>query len=164
MRVEQRPWIKIAAEGGSLKPDSPYTGKIHLENSGKTPAKNMRVDFSIDEMDSGDEPRLDYPTPHYIGTTGIVYPNTTVDFDISMYEPGHMDGAFHKLSQPEIDMLLQHKRYLVIYGKAGYTDFFKVNHWTHMCQFVIVHSQQIGTITYTVNAKACTDYGDTDNN
>jgi hypothetical protein len=51
---------------------------------------------------------------------------------------------------------------LVIYVKASYTDFFRVQHWTHFCTWIA--NDTVSKEPRKYNVGACTTYNDTDDN
>jgi hypothetical protein len=145
-RKDQRPWVRVWIDVDSIQRDSANISVMHhWLNSGKTPAKNVDVEFSIERVVNGYEPMLSDDHRYGRLTAGVGFPNHQLDVHLFA----------HDFVPTEADDFLATKIFFVVYGIATYTDVYGTRHWTKFCQ-PIIHPP--GDFTY----KKCTDYSDTD--
>jgi hypothetical protein len=147
MKKEQRPWMQVLA---AAQADEGTTVQItsYANNTGKSPAKSLDIEYYIEEVKNGLEPKLDKASRVGRSTTGVFYPNgpTQSNFEYDLLKAGSDDFK-------------EARMFLVIYGHITYTDVFRTEHWADFCGFI--NSPKYKGL---VGAKKCTSYNDTDNN
>jgi hypothetical protein len=161
MRKDERPWIEITFNTGAFQANAPVSGVMHVVNNGKTPARAIRADIVVERVKNGEEPRLDYPTPHTRFTTGLLFPKTPADSPYFRLRTSSNGTSVEEdpLTESEFDDLQHSRIFFVVYATVSYADFFGTKHWTRMCAFSAL-SNVVGTAT----AQKCTDSGDVDTN
>lgn len=163
MRKDQRPWLKIinaTPDNIVLTEGQTALGSIQVLNSGKTPAKDVHLEVTMQKLRSDEIPSPDWGRPHVIASTGTVFPNVTskpLAFGLGKEEINA--SGFTAITQDDVQQFDTGKVYFVVYGKAIYTDFFGTDHWTHFCVYRVN-----GNIDVSVPARPCTQYNDVDNN
>ena len=150
-RKEQRPWIVVHTGRGQPKSgwpekSSPVEFLLHVINTGKTPAKNLHAAFFIESVKNGNHPLFNKSSSLAQTGTGVLYPNIPTD-----------DPVFYTFLQSDWDDLREGGSFVIIYGRASYTDVFQRQHWTDFCEFTAMVSGG-----YT--SQSCTEYSNTDNN
>ncbi len=164
MRKDQRPWIKVSFTSPPLQALAPIGGKLHLTNNGKTPARGIvRGDFVVETVKNGEQPKLDYPRPHTVFTTGMIMPSeTSQDIPVQRVRSAASNGVENDpMMASEFDDFNRVKIFFVVYGTVHYADFFGADHWTKFCTVVLPSNPPPNT---TMSGKPCTDYADVDSN
>jgi hypothetical protein len=162
MRKDQRPWVKVAFEIGTVTAQSPIIGVAHIVNGGKTPARDLRGEIVIERVKNGEEPTFGYPNPHSEFTTGTLFPNeapANVPIQRVRYINNGPATEDDILTQTEFEDFRKTRVFFVIYGTVFYKDFFGIGHWTKQCAF-FAPVDVPGQFT----AQKCTNYSDIDNN
>ena len=156
LEVDQRPWIRISEEVkpfDEAKPEEIYV-RFHLLNSGKTPATHFDARFFVEKVQNGKEPILSEAHFESGFSMGAMFPAEPEDIVREMY----------RLTPTELEDYKSGKVFFVIYTKATYTDFFKIDHWTKRCAFISLVDKMDPSV-HSFSAKRCTDdYNDIDNN
>jgi hypothetical protein len=171
MRIDERPWMKITADFLPIQAFSPDIAKLHVFNTGKTPASRISVKMAVETVENGRNPKLDFGWPIDVMTTGVVFPNTqTEDLpirrekspfrDLTLQGPGPAEPD--PITQEEMIRFGDNKIFFVVYARIEYFDSSNVQHWTNFCAFK-GHAQ--GTVTtQTVSAQDCTNFNAVDSN
>jgi len=161
MRQDQRAWIKLTSpEPLGTGAGYPIEAKIHMLNTGKTPALDYIGESIIKVFPINRETVFDYTNPdHGHSTGGILYPSDPRDMEAAMYAK----EAWARTPQPdklllsaqELGAFTAGKSYIVVYSRVTYYDIFGVKHWTHFCNW---------TSYKPAPAKKCSEYNRVDNN
>lgn len=173
MRLDQRAWVTSTTKTPVLQDEGPIFQQFRLTNTGKTPAKNLRVEADIEVVPSRASPRLSYLAgPHTVIVLGILYPNTPMDVTVDRRQQGYsyLDKPY-LLSHSEYLSLLDGTSYVATYMLISYDDVFKVRHWQQLCVWNPVADPSTlprtegkgGMVIETrFNALACSKYNDAD--
>jgi cell division protein FtsL len=173
MRQDQRAWIIFNPSPPVVTDDGPFFQQFQVVNTGKTPAKIVRIDADIEVVNSGSSPRLKYKKPHPALVTGALYPNIPAVLTIDRRQINQTTGQ-------EEPSFLKHKEWLSLQDGDSYTatyllvtyrDAFKVKHWQKLCTWkvhAVVKPDFQGGGGFVAeryfNAAKCAAYNDTDNN
>ncbi len=152
MKKDQRPWMKVRTQilAPIPKQGTAVTLGVTVANTGKTPAKGVDAKFYIEKVRNGEEPQLSNAAQVASYTTGVLFPN---EFN----PPSPISYPF--LNKSEFEDFKEARLFLVIYGRAGYKDFFGTSHWTDFCEFAGNPGKPAA-----YSARKCTDYSNTDDN
>ena len=160
MRKDQRPWIRVSFDPAPMQVLGPIGGTVHLINNGKTPAKGVWAEMTIERIKNGEQPKLDYPKPYTRLYEGILFPNDPQTVWINRVRSvSGISVEPDPLTESEADDFKKVAVFFVVYGTVHYTDFFRSDHWTKFCEAILPPNTP-GTATF----KPCADYGDVDSN
>jgi len=130
-RLDQRAWVADVGMTGKAEVDKPYMVKITVKNTGKTFAKNLTSIVASESKQIAD-PDPDFNAVIGKGTSStnsvaLVPPNGGFDqlFDIPQ------DG--HRMTDTDIEGFKNPTVVVLIFGKIGYQDIFRCEHWTTFC-------------------------------
>ncbi len=129
LEVDQRAWLGVSGPVVSFPPDKPWSGRVDVSNTGKSPAINMtgrlgwksvlqgatftRKDITENEMVTSSQHAVIYPGEHIPVTTE----NTVVN-----------------KRQPEAAAFIGSSVLVpYVFGEIGYNDIFRKPHWLHFC-------------------------------
>lgn len=170
MRTDERAWI-LFSQGPliSFPKDEnavatmPVIEQVEVGNKGKTPARAVYNEWVMEYVINGDSPDFVYTNRmRTFESTGMLPPNEFHHADVK-FETGtsgnSRDAAFRYLTVGEYRDLVGGKAYMVVYGRSNYIDIFGTKHWLNYCNFFLPPN-----VIAAANAKACTDYNDTDHN
>jgi hypothetical protein len=154
--IDERAWIKVASNIPAqqvIKEGTPIEGNVILENTGKSFAKQLYVDFCIVVVKNNQAPDFVYTIPHAQNRIQILQPNDATTFLVRASETPTSEPEV--LTKSQVDDLLNGRAYLAIYGEGQYKDIFGELHWFRNCGWQTYYSQG----NYT--AFKCTTYNDT---
>jgi len=138
-------------------------------NNGKTPATDIDGHFSIETVQNGVQPRLDYNGRGVVATVGTLFPNDPKPIPIVRQRNLPMEGITvigdipavdDPLTPEEIQSVDNVAIFFVTYGTVSYKDFFGTKHETKFCAFW----RTPANIGLAVSARKCTDYNRIDTN
>jgi hypothetical protein len=169
MRQDQRAWMRLQIGMPQYIRDA--TGMVQLPvhvaifNTGKTPARNILTEVVIAMVKNGEPPVFTYKdVPRARDTTGSMWQGDSYGFDTHLLERDSSGKTkARNLSAAEYQELVHTKKWIAVYGKISYVDVFGVNHWTTSCIYSLPPLPPT-TEFVLVDAKTCTDYGNTDTN
>jgi hypothetical protein len=163
MRKDERPWVKLTFDGFVAQANAPIGGTFHIVNIGKTVAKNLLGSFTIEKVQNGEQPTLDFGRAWNGMSSGALFPNDpAVQFLTKQQAVHHPSGDTYEpdiLNQADFDDFNNGKIFFVAYAYLPYSDFSHIQHWTKYCTFLLP-AQKTGTAT----ARSCTDYNNVDDN
>lgn len=125
MRLDQRAWIVWKAIEGKPELDKPWTLKTYFTNSGKTPAKNVRVNCIVDH--AKDESALDFNKIAPETRPAIIAPNDPTTY--CELNPLKID----KVHQEVLNIFSSKQEIIFFYGFVTYDDIFRREHWLTFC-------------------------------
>ena len=152
-RLDQRAWV--AAEAITALPNTFVAGQtafleILFRNTGRTPAKNVRIATIHEATRRGSPPPFQYSAP---SRYGLMAPNGTAF--------NHIPVAFNPLTlaplpldDRSIQQLTSGDETLYIHGELTYDDIFGQQHWTTYCYF-------LSNLPGPVAPAACPEHNDT---
>lgn len=161
MRKDQRPWVSVDVKVPSLKASQPVLADITFVNSGKSPARRVYADIVIKFVKNGVPPTIDYETQRLFMQTGVIYPNAPMETAYAMAEPHQT--VEHIATPEEVDSFYKGESLMLTYGRVTYTDFFRIQHWSHFCTWTAGASASPNIIS-RFSARPCTEYVDLDDN
>jgi hypothetical protein len=143
MRKDQRAWV--AAVTGVPETPSSGTGRllkipIEIKNTGKTSARDVKVEVVARIVKNGDDPHCEYGN-QVVGTsraTKVFLPNAprTLYGVILSAPPNEKTPAQARVVSPdEIQQLTDGREFFIVYGRVSYRDIFNQQHWTHFCSW-----------------------------
>jgi hypothetical protein len=163
MRQDQRAWISL-----SMREEMQYTAgqsvttNVQLLNTGKTPARHIRIETGLQKLATQDAPDLTFgsKTAQAYGTVGAVFPNQPpipIPAQWMLPTKDHKEPLVGIISNQDIQDLRAGKIYFVVYARVKYTDIFGIERTTRFCQFETTPLKSI-----SVNARTCTDFNGVD--
>lgn len=168
-RTAQRALINIPVPpigASAVKEGEPIIVKVQFVNTGNTSARKIQMDVAIDKVKNGDDPTFDYTWDHAHGTTGLLLKGESVELEGHRYVRQHTTTSPNAtdlpLSHDEEQEFANNRIFFVVYARVRYLDIFGVQHWTKRCESMV--PQPPPGSNWSVSARKCTDYGDTDNN
>ena len=118
----ERPWVGPRTVGAEqIAPNHPITAWVVIENTGRSPAREMRVHFQGDILAAGIMP----PKPDVSQRP----PKALFSGIPDWYHPFHQ----HHLSQANFDGIVAGKRVAWIIGRVEYRDTRNDPHFTDVC-------------------------------
>jgi hypothetical protein len=161
MQIDQRAWIYVMVANVPKTPvvNEEFNAFIQYSNTGKTPAKKMRLYYRMENVRNGESPDFEYSArPAMVTTAGSMLPNAPNTITVPLYQ----DIAKYeskKLTVADVEDLLAGKTFIAIHGRAEYMDIFGNSHWSKFCIWKAYCDP--GKM---VTARSCSDYNDTDDN
>ena len=147
MRKQQRAWLSIKATRPTYKIGDAPTTSIAIENIGNTPATNIALNFYIEVVAEGSQPRFDEKIMHTSGISGVIAPKDRIDLVTSRHKVTSSDPD--PLIESEKTALDDGKAWIAIHGGAAYDDVFKVRHKVNFCAWIAYRSD------VTIHAAEC---------
>jgi hypothetical protein len=147
MKLDQRAWISIEDIKGELEPGKEYKVTFVMRNTGKTPAKHLRVNQEFNPVRKGNNVEFFYTDP-WTRAAGIVSPNAVIKQDLF---------ATHgqPLTPEAYEAIMQGDPVVYLYGTVTYDDIFSHHHFLDFCfQIEVKHSHWYYEI--------CTEHNETD--
>jgi hypothetical protein len=167
IHVDQRPWMKFvnADKIVPLSRNTTAMGAAQVSNPGKTPARNVRIEIAVEKVKNGEQPTMSLGSNDVVSTSGLAYPDETEPAQgIQFGVRGDTNKPFDFIPLgDDYDRWTKGELFYVVYGRISYSDFFRVEHWTHYCVFV-ASPPPPGHPPYTFTAQRCTEYNDVDDN
>lgn len=125
MRLDQRAWVVWKAIEGVPELDKTWTLKAYFTNSGKTPAKNVRVNCSL--TPAKDESTLDFNKLAPVRNPAIIAPNDPTTYcELNPLK-------INKINQDVLNIFSSKEATLFFYGFVTYNDIFGKEHWVTFC-------------------------------
>ena len=175
MRIDQRAWLAVKFVPVQPTVDSPFTWPVIINNTGKTPAKNIRglviirylpadtsIDFrTVEEMRAAGFKQND-TTPLFMRfVTGVLFPNDPTTVNQFTYAQGNAN----KPEKDIWDSTLQNRYakgeiYIEMNGRFDYDDAAGNAHWTQICNMLTSPGQVVPLET----SKACVAHNSIDSN
>jgi hypothetical protein len=137
-RLDQRAWVTVAGVTGFPEVGKPLVVTVHITNTGKSPAKNVKVTPIIESCAGDIVP--DFPSTvakianseiqgqGSVPSTVLLAPAAQTYASINLGKKNLAEGALTELR----DM----KYRIFVYGKIVYTDIFDCEHWTSFANFL----------------------------
>ena len=157
-RISERAWIlPDVTFDETIAKDKPLSVKIHLENTGNTPAKAIYIRAALRKIGKSEPIFFDYVGVTTFGTTtGLLIPKQTYDLSNTLDQEPNKPPA--PLGDANFEDLMRGGSYVILYLRIEYVDIFGIHHWTKRCKW------QVYALGDVYNARPCTDYGNVDNN
>jgi hypothetical protein len=165
MRKDQRAWV-TAAPGIPETPSS-GTGKVlripvEVKNSGKTAARDVKVEVVARIIKNGDQAQCDYgkQVPGMNRTDRVFQPNAVRNFYgdvLSVADTTKTIAQLRVLSADDIQRLADGREFFVVYGRVTYKDVFNQSHWVHFCSW-----GSLSTKPMRFTSGACYSYNEID--
>jgi hypothetical protein len=130
-RQDQRAWVASKSMAMHIKVGDPIYAQTGIANAGKTPAFEVKVDFSLKFS------HIPLSIEEYVRSTGR--PQLTTAPSTAVLLPGvefplNIPVEERMIAPPELpDMLLQHKQFIYLFGEITYEDAFKRRHLSRFC-------------------------------
>lgn len=126
-QIDQRAWVGINTFGSPIiSAGVQATAGFQIQNTGRTPAKYVRVYSVLDPVAAGHNPDFDdLPTQESRGT---LLPNEAVHVTLNGTR-----GIKTGLSQIGVNMVNSGAQVLFVHGIICYSDVFDVPHWITFC-------------------------------
>jgi hypothetical protein len=125
IRLDQRAWIVLRGLDGVPQLNQPWSIKAYLINTGRTPAKNVRVSCNVEP--SASEAAASFHELPYQAAT--------------LYAPGDPGNycemfplTIPTMNQKALDLLANKQDIMFVFGSASYEDIFKRPHWMTFCR------------------------------
>jgi hypothetical protein len=125
MRLDQRAWIVWAGTEGIPELDKPWTIRTHFTNSGRTPAKNVKVNCALRTAKA--DSALDFRVVQTDPTPTIIAPNDATTHCV--LNPLTVE----KVTQEALNVFSRKEIIIFIYGFVTYDDIFRKPHWVIFC-------------------------------
>ena len=130
--LTQRAWMKveatIEAPNGMWAAGQPFLIRTNKQNTGRTPALNVRSDSRIQNVAQTNRkltfPKFSFDNYHY---SGNIVPGESSYSDIT--------GTFRPEDRQDV---LSHKTRTFVFGRIEYDDVFGVHHWLTYCSYLLV--------------------------
>jgi hypothetical protein len=157
--LDQRAWMALASVSGAPNVGEPFRVTITIRNTGKTPAKKVRIVPVVDPRPDGSPPDFEKKVeetaksyesgPYGIVSNAVVPPSATSGSTIT--------ASKGPLTAAGLETLKGQQR-VFVYGKITYEDIFGVSHWVTFCN--VLMQTEAGGWEYM----AYSAYNDADNN
>jgi hypothetical protein len=163
-RRDERAWLDPVIEN-PLKwvNGSTYALQGHINNTGKTPAKNVRIVATTTVLSINDVPEFVYTDGHPFSAmeTAVIFPNTPrARFFSQVFDT--KTGQALVLTKDLTDQLNSGKYFIVTHGKLTYDDIFAISHWQTFCLLLPYRANNMNQRPPLV--MACGNYSGIDNN
>ena len=175
MRVDQRAWLGIKFVPTQPTVNSPFTWPLIINNSGKTPAKNIRamviirylpvdtpIDFrTIQEIRAAGIEQIE-TTPLWMAfVTGVMFPNDPTTITQFTYAQGMANKPQKDIWDSNLqEQYAKGQIYIEMNGRFDYDDAAGNAHWTQICNITTSPGQVIPLEI----SKACVAHNNMDNN
>lgn len=175
MRIDQRAWLGVKFTPVQPTPNIPFTWPLIINNSGKTPAKNIRamviirylpvatpIDFrTIEEMRAAGIKQIE-STPLWMAfRTGVLFPNDPTTVSQFTYAQGMANKPVKDIWDSTLqDQYAKGEIYIEMNGRFDYDDAAGNAHWTQICNILTFPGQTVPLET----SKACVAHNNIDNN
>jgi hypothetical protein len=126
MRLDQRAWIVWKAISGAPTLDKPWKLDTYFTNTGRTPAKNVKVFCRA--QPAIDETEVDFSAAVFEKRSTIIAPNDANTF--CSLNP----MTIPKVTQDVLDIFSTKTKVEFIYGFVIYDDIFGQKHWLSFCR------------------------------
>ncbi len=146
--LDERAWIQIKQIPGTTGLDFKYMSlPLELTNVGKSPARNVRILSRAEVLQRDKAPTFDYGKNDSQATVvGVLFQGSPQELD---WQSAHPMTELQRIS------IMSGQNYFVYYVLVNWEDIFGQTHATRFCARVVLTPG-------ITNAKACTDYNDTD--
>jgi hypothetical protein len=125
IRLDQRAWVVLRGIEGIPQLDQPWSLKVYFINTGKTPARNVRLSCNAEPANSEANASF-HETPYERRT---LYPPN---------DPGPYCELFPintpTVTQPVLNVFANKTVTILVYGSLIYDDVFKAHHWMTFCR------------------------------
>jgi hypothetical protein len=126
--LDQRAWVGPMKIDGKLpEPNLEFVVSIHVENSGKTFARKVAVQWHIREAAKPSAPDFDkemIPTGGTVNSIGLLPPHGTYYIKA---------GGDLKPDEVTVGRIKSGESRVFVFGKITYLDVFDCPHWTTFC-------------------------------
>ncbi|MGA2428584.1 MAG: hypothetical protein ABSH13_08780 [Candidatus Acidiferrum sp.] len=131
LKIDQRAWVGVmTADPPDLRPKSDFSVRVHVINSGHTPALNFSSEIVLHSLRKEETFEPVYGAGIENPSRGVIQPNEII-FLQSIQTP---------LTQLQIDWIKNGNFILYVYGRMSYDDIFNVTHHTTFCKEVLSES------------------------
>jgi hypothetical protein len=169
MRNDQRAWIEVQ----EIPPDGrvpkvevvagkPIMYPIKVTNTGKTPAKDVKLMLAAEVVGFGNEPNFrcveQATCSDEVNLWGIIFPSQANEISGRRWT---LTGPAPVDTDADAAAWQEEAAYVAVYGMIDYVDVYKIHHWTKFCFWR--NSPANGAHTH-FNAKDCTEYNSVDSN
>jgi hypothetical protein len=129
LRIDQRAWLGVTriSPPESFAVDKPFVTLVTLTNTGKTPAKDISVTYTIRP---GDPNSPDFSVLDPAVSRGVLFPNGESGLRLDATRK-----TAEKLPQDTYTQIQSGQTILLVYGMVRYTDVFGYTHWAKSCSF-----------------------------
>jgi hypothetical protein len=127
MRLDQRAWVILRGIEGDLKFNQPWLLSVYFTNTGRTPAKNVRLFCRAVPVVS--ETEVDFTW----SASGTEHPTLIAPNDANSF-CGLTPLTIPTVTQEVLDIFSTRKKIEVVYGTVVYDDIFRKQHWLTFCR------------------------------
>jgi len=159
MRADQRAWIIPILSTTHLNVGDVIFDQAGYVNTGRTPAKRVRAEFAMEEVDPQGRPTFDFHRLMTRSDTNVAFPNRPDNLGVPLFADPQ---GTHPVVYTE-DLQRQFKAgniTFLIYGRISYDDVFGVRHWITYCS--ITAPASTGLQPERRAGDECATYNDTD--
>lgn len=122
--LEQRAWIASTGVTETKEVGQPGITTVAIKNTGRTFAKDVRIDAHRRATPRGTEPDLDMSPSSQPRSVGIMAPDT---------EYGSVGIGKGEIHEEDFERVKDGSVRVFVFGKITYEDVFKCPHWTKFC-------------------------------
>lgn len=161
-RLEQRAWIQTTIRlPDAMRSGTPFSIPVKIENTGKTPAKNVFGYVVVNFFPATEAPRLEVPENWQLFKYGMLAAGRGDETKYDLLSTKPVKDASHIAHIPTRDDVMAfagRKTRLVTYGKLCYDDAFGVHHWLTFCQYTPIGEREDQPLIHCVNYNAADSY------
>jgi hypothetical protein len=153
-RMDERAWLNIEGKfPDTVQERDSIVSQVRMENTGKTPGKQIKAEYVVLVLKSTDPITFDYVDPrHSNDFVGILAPK---EFSLSPVVEFDSELNVVSFTKNQAEDLMSGRSYLAVYGRGKYFDAFRDPHWFHFCKW----KSYFKGASY--NARSCVAYNDT---
>jgi len=167
MQRDQRALVVIRSISTDLDINKAIVHNFVIENTGRTPARNVHAVFRMEILNYTDDPSFDLSNRADVGSArgALVVPNDPITSGISPLSkvPGTELVQGRIMTDDLHKKYIENKIWLAVVFRMSYQDIFGTHHWLDRCQSVF-NMEPASLVSSPSGAAACTDYNKTDEN
>ncbi len=127
--LDQRAWVVVKGIEGVPQLDQPWDIHVVFTNTGKTPAKNVRMSCKAEHKKSIDD--FVFKEASRVQQTTLIAPNQEPYCDLPM-----TTRALPKITKDVLDTLGRKNLIVAVFGSVTYEDVFRRPHWLTFCRLM----------------------------
>lgn len=135
--LDQRAWLTITFQPGTLYSGKPITNQIELSNTGKTPATELHGFYVFKSIESADNLLFDAKEGRINISFHSLFPAQKNVFPSALLWKNPSTGQIGEriLLPPTLDRIKDGQIIFVTYGRFDYADVFGDAHWITFCEY-----------------------------
>ena len=120
----------VSADPPDLEPRPDFFVRLHVTNSGHTPALNFHSEIVLHSLTKDETFQPVYDALVETPSRGVIQPSEVLFLQSNKYP----------ITQPQIDWVRDGRYILYVYGRMSYDDIFHVTHYTTFCKEILSES------------------------